>query len=90
MPVVFENSLFRIRRIYQPVRGDVEGAVQMTPESVDRVTRILLGHEKSKTLLHVPPEALAQVGVSSVDELEIHVTNGQIALRPKATAEEPH
>lgn len=88
MPVVFQNSFLRIRRMHQSVPGDVEGAVQVTPETVDRATRILLGRKKAKTLLHVPPEALTQVGVRSVDELDLHVEDEQIVLRPKTTADE--
>jgi hypothetical protein len=47
MSVVFENSLFRIRRIGKPVTGNVPGAVEMTPDVVKHVENVLLGKVKA-------------------------------------------
>jgi len=83
MSIVYENSLFRIRRLPREIRGEVE----ITPEVVEHIDSILMrGRPRAANRLVLSPDVLGAVGVSSAQELEVSVEDGRIVLTPKAAA----
>lgn len=83
--VVYENDLFRIVRQGREIKGNVE----MTPEVIDHVTRVLLGNRTpSRSTLHLPREALESVGVSDASELELSIRDGAIVLTPRGQSDQ--
>lgn len=80
MSIIYENSLFRIRRLPREIRGEVE----MTPEIVAHIDSMLMrGRPRPANRLVLPSDVLAAVGVTSTEELAISVENGRIILAPK-------
>ena len=76
--------MFRLRRVGKPVTGEVEGAVKMTPEVIEKVVKRLARSpaHKDPTAVRLPAEALAAIDVEAADQLVISVENGRIVLTP--------
>jgi len=84
LSIVYENSLFRIRRLPREIRGEVE----ITPEVIAHVDSLLMrGRPRAANRLVLSPDVLGAVGVSSTQELKVSVEDGRIVLTPKAAAE---
>lgn len=76
-------GLVRVRHVGRTISGGPEMTEENIKIAVHAMRRIGRAERASQQVVHVPEAALAAVGVSSTDDLDVVVREGKLLLRPK-------
>lgn len=76
-------GLIRVRHVGRAISGGPAMTEENVKIAVHALRRISRAERANQQVVRIPTEALAAVGVKSVDELEVVVRDGELLLRPK-------
>lgn len=75
--------MIRVRHVGRTISGGPEMTRENVELALNALRRVSRAQRASRQVVHVPAEALAAVGVSSTDELQLVVREGELVLRPR-------
>lgn len=79
----YSGGLIRVVHVGRTISGGPEMSKKNIAIALHALRRISRAQRANQQVVHVPEAALAAVGVSSTDDLDVVVRDSELVLKPK-------